>query len=189
MTRRIVTYGPALPLEVGLRPVGRPPELRRRTVTADAQPQSLEEALAVNSGSKLFERLPFGYSYGLIQDTGANGQWCVVQFPVGQGVDEERRPGPRLTTPPSGEDMPPRYVGITGNPNGGATGPIAMAAPRELTNGDNDWDRATGTKDAAAIAFDAKVHRLRTGTRMRNWNDENRRRYGQRPIGGGPEAA
>jgi hypothetical protein len=57
-----------------------------------------------------------------------------------------------------------------------------MAAPRELRNGDEEWDRATGTKDAADRAFESRVHRLRTGIRMRALNDHNRSRYGQPPV-------
>lgn len=162
-TRRRVAYGEPLPLDAP-----------RRRPTADAGPSTLTAAVAPSM--REVWRGPNDGGYVVLIDSGTN-QAVLYNYPT-------------TSAPHAGEaaDVAPRR-GMYGNPDGGPTVPLAVAAPRELENGDEAWSRATGTKDAAGRAFDAKVHRLRTGVRMRGWNDANRARYGQPPIGGGPDRA
>ena len=160
---RRVAHGPAIPVD-----------LSRRRATRDAEPATLTAALP---NMREVGRYPNVGAYALLLDTGTN-QLVLYNFPV----SAEPREAP---------DRPPPS-GMYGNPTGGPTESMApaMAAPRELQNGGAEWDRATGvTHDSQSRAFEARIHRLRTGIRMRSINDANRARHGQPPIDGGPGRA
>jgi hypothetical protein len=180
--RRIVTWGEPLPID------GLP---GRRRVTTDASPPATLSA-AIEPSMVEKWRGPNSGAYSLLVDSATN-EMVLFNYPTTmQPHAGEPRP-PRLAEPPGAEKLPPRYIGITGNPDGGPVEPLAlgMAAPRELRQTEDDWRRAVNepTKDAADRAFEARVHRLRTGIRMRALNDANRAHYRQPPIGGGPDKA
>jgi hypothetical protein len=171
--RRIVSYGPPMPLD------GFP----SRRATTDASPPTLTAAVAPNMIEKW--RGPNVGSYSLLIDSATN-EMVLFNFPITQAPHAGEPRPPRLAEPPGAEKLPPRYVGATGNPDGGPTEPLAlgMAAPRELRQSEDDWRRAVNepTKDAADRAFEARVFRARSAIRSRAQNDLNRARYGQPPL-------